>query len=128
MRLTDERRYWPQLLQQVADAAGEAAALKLVQELGGQKITVPRQPEGSKLAAKFGIETASGIVELYGGNAAYIPNLGQRLAASRKRFVLTNPQMSANALAHALGISSRQVEKLRASSRPDHRQPSLFEL
>lgn len=125
--MTDERRYWPQLLQQVADVAGEAAALKLVQELGGQKITVPLRPEASILAAKFGIETARVLVDHYGGNSAYIPNLGLRLAAMRKKFVLTHPHMSANHLAASLGISSRQVEKIRALSRPDHRQPNLFD-
>lgn len=122
----DRLRYWPQILQRIAREIGEDAALRLAGELGGQKINVPRVASGSALARDHGLALAEILVETYGGGTAYIPNLGLQLAAERRHFILTNPQLSANAIAAKLRISSRWVEKVRESARGDERQASLF--
>lgn len=119
-------RYWPELLREIAERVSPEAALKLAGKIGGQRISVPLKAGGSKLERDHGSAVASVIVDLHGGGVAAIPNFHAQLAHERKRFVLTNPQLSANECAKALGVTQRRVEQIRAEARPDPRQLDLL--
>ena len=130
--MADDFRGWPHLLREVAERVGKAEALKLVGDLGGQRITVPTRAERSALAEKIGLPVARVIVDLYGGGSTSIPLFAARraearLAAERRKHVLTHPHQTANDLANALGITSRRVEQIREADRAGKRQFSLFD-
>lgn len=131
-----DRSRWPELLREVAEALGDAAALRLVAECGGQRIYVPgdlsakNDPAGKasrrKFASRMGDDLAAYLIEFHGGDLLTVPNFAQRLAEERRKFVLRNGDLSANTIAARLKITSRRVEQIREDARDKPDQPSLF--
>lgn len=120
------RERWPRLLREIAQELGNDAALKLVAAYGGKMITIPRKAAGSTLEAKLGGDLAVLLVDLHGGDSIDIPNFAARLAAERRRFVLTNAHLSANDCAGRLGVTRQRILQIRREARPDPDQGDLF--
>ena len=121
------RERWPWLMQEVAEALGDDAALKLVSKYGGQLVSIPRKSSGSMIEDALGEDIAALLVDLRGGEAVEIPNFGARLPEERRRFILTHPDLSANDCAQRLGLTRRRVLQIRSETRADPRQFDLFE-
>lgn len=75
--------YLPGILREIADAAGEAAALQLAREMGGQEMKFSDRP-GSALARIVGDEAAVKIVKAMGRDKRTIPMAGLRGAGGRR--------------------------------------------
>ncbi|MFN3858402.1 MAG: helix-turn-helix domain-containing protein [Caulobacter sp.] len=78
----------PGLLGRIAEIAGEAAALNLARELGGQELKISGRP-GGKLARIVGDEAAAAIADAFGPEKITVPmahlrgQKGRRAAAAR---------------------------------------------
>ncbi|MEM6904920.1 MAG: hypothetical protein AAF568_03420 [Pseudomonadota bacterium] len=120
------RAVWPALLFEISIAVSPAAALRLADTLGGQRIYIPQIAKGSKLERQVGAEIAAHLAETHAGEMLVIPSFGAREAHERRQFVLQNPERSINDLARALGVSSRRIEQIRSEARDDPRQLDLF--
>ena len=126
--MTSRYDRWPSLLREVAETLGDQAALKLVAQLGGQRIVISKRAGETRLRDELlGVELAEYLERNFGGEYLRIPNFGARLADERRTIVLQNPNVSANDLAARLGITSRHVERIRAQANAASHQPSLFD-
>lgn len=102
-------------LAEIADAAGVAAALKLVQALGGREIKLSARPTG-KLAQIVGAEAAKAIVAAIGNEKIVVPmaNLrgqrGRREAAAR----LFESGLSVSKVAGAVDVHERTAFRIKA--------------
>jgi hypothetical protein len=106
----------PGVLAEFADTIGEAAALKLAQELGGTTIKLSDRPN-SVLAAVIGEELARALVAARSrGEAVVIPMAGQRGAGGRRAAVarMLSDGASANAAAKACDVHARTAKRVRA--------------
>ena len=63
----------PAHIQFLVDAVGEDAALAFIESTGGQRIYVPAQPLGSKLAALYGEEIAGALGARWPGEKYEVP-------------------------------------------------------
>lgn len=103
-------------LAEIADAAGTAAALKLVQALGGREIKLSARP-GGKLARIVGAEAAVAIVAALGSEKIVVPmahlkgQRGRREAAAR----MLSEGASASVVAGAVDVHERTVFRVKAS-------------
>ena len=109
---------------------GLAARLRLVANAGGQRRDIP-PPDfaaASRLAQEVGRDVTIWLAERFGRTALDIPSLhAQRArdAASQLRAAildagLTGSSRSANDIAHAFGVTSMWVRKLRAEMRSEY--------
>lgn len=105
----------PGILGEIADVAGEAAALNLARERGGTTMTFSGRPD-SELARIVGPEEAVRIAELFGGVIKYrIPmahlrgQRGRRMEAAR----LSEQGLSAPQIALQLDVHERTVFRVR---------------
>ncbi|MEO1473987.1 MAG: hypothetical protein AAFS03_08600 [Pseudomonadota bacterium] len=126
--MTVDRDSWPTLLKEVAEELDDAAAMHLVQRLGGQRLHIPAKPKNTRIEREVGEAIAAFLCRTRSGLYVEIPTFALKRAEERRRYVLQHPHLSANDLAKSLGITSRGVEKIRQRARDaDSKQPSLFD-
>ncbi len=105
------------LLTDVEEAFGPAAAARLAARLGGQRIWIPTTEEGrARLADLIGQEIADLLIERYGGIDIYIP---MNIAETRLRRERCIAEMAARGLgtrdiAARLGCTRRTVQRILA--------------
>lgn len=114
--MTDDLHGLPSVASAVASVLGRGAAMRLSEALGGQAVKVPKRAPRSALAKRVGVDIARVLAAEYGGLTISIPNLGGRSSAVRD-YVKTHPRESANAVARELGVTERQVRRVRARLR-----------
>jgi len=129
---TSSRRGWPQRLIEIADAIGDAAALRLVASFGGQRVYIAKHAAAGQLVADaIGVAEADALARRFGGEELEVP----RAAALRSRkAAILDTAGSSNVVARQLGVTERYVRMTRNAggagpdaSRPaDDRQGSLF--
>lgn len=107
----------PLVLGHVMRALGYDAALRLARALGGQVVYVPHHAAGSALEQRVGEDIARVMSAQWPGEPLRVPSFHARQAAERRKAVLMNEKKSVNVLARELGISTRQIHKIRASGR-----------
>lgn len=133
---TGAHHYLPAVLAEIADAAGLPAALAIADHCGGTKTHLPgRAPEGHWLVELVGREAADKICNHFrsrdGGVTLRIP-LGPKgfyNQARRRAEEMIEQGKSSRAIASALGIHQRSVERYRARAKDigkDSRQGRLF--
>lgn len=102
------------MIDRIETALGAQAAKRLLAAFGGTRITIPKTPDGSRLAQDAGADVAAWLCEQYPAQSIDIPQGGRRArAALRRETVAANPALSANELARRLGVSARYVRMLR---------------
>lgn len=103
---------FPAVLQQVADAAGPAAAIKLAKDHGGTRLYIPRAPTPkSVLSRSVGQEAAERIAAALGFGFVNVP-LGPRIWDRRVVAAvgeLLARKKSVPQIAWQLGITERTV-------------------
>lgn len=106
---------------------GQAAALHLLANAGGQCRAIPQKPDGSALAREVGLDVVSWLADRFGGTKLDIPTMrgrqqrddGSRLRAAILESGLTDPQRSANSIAAEFGVTKVWVTRLRAQMRAE---------
>ena len=123
----------PVSLLEIVEIIGEAAALALVKQYGGQRIRIPalvNATEDHPLAACIGLDTLRQLVGLDGGRWMYVPKCQRSLLEARDREIVTlySPpsNVSVNALAARYNLSYRRIEQILATTVMDDKQESLF--
>lgn len=103
---------------EIADAAGVAAALQLVRELGGREIKLSAKTDG-KLARIVGAEAARKIVAALGNEKITVPmahlrgQRGRREAAAR----MLDEGASISQVAGAVDVHERTVFRVKAETK-----------
>ncbi len=123
----------PELYERISAAPGlgEAAALRLVHDFGGQRIYVPRPDNidvDHALAVSLGLVAARAVADLIGSGHVIVP-MGP--AASEARTARAIRKMIAekvptNTIAKRAGVSRRCVERHRQRMRENEELPDLF--
>lgn len=123
----------PVNLLEIVEVIGEAAALRLVERFGGQRVRIPalsNAREEHPLAQCIGLERLQKLIGLDGGRWMYIPRCARGLRQQRDREIVTlySPpyNVSVNDLACRYNLSYRRVEQILGSTVVDDRQVSLF--
>lgn len=106
---------------------GQAAALRLLANAGGQRRDVPKRAKGSRLASEVGLPVVEWLAARFGGTAVDIPSFSARQKQDRAAELraavieagLTNPTRSANVIATEFGVTAAWVHKLRTELRRD---------
>nr|WP_298099731.1 hypothetical protein [uncultured Shinella sp.] len=123
-----DRAWMTPLLNQIADVAGERAALLLGTEKAGLQIYIPdRVPDDHWLAKLIGKDAARAIAAKWGTQHITIPVAmnGDRRKRATLIAQLIEKGYSNNAIVQMTGVSRRTVIEHR-SKRQDDRQGSLF--
>ena len=115
---------------------GQAAALRLLANAGGQRREIPKTLARSRLSQELGADVAAWLCERFGGMAVDIPSLHGRQrqdSASQLRAAileagLTDPTRSANDIATEHGVTAAWVHKLRSQMRADLAQGDQMQL
>lgn len=117
---------------------GQAAALRVIANCGGQRrsVPLPRNAANSALATEIGVSAAIWISARFGGEKVEFPSRYGRLSETRAALLradvldagLTNPVRSANDIAHEHGVTSRRVEQIRQELRNERRLPNELPL
>lgn len=113
---------------------GQAAALRLLANMGGQRRQIPKRARGSKLVEEVGAEIVVWLSGRFGGTKLDIPSARgreQQDRASRLRAALiedglTQPRRSANVIATEFGVTASYVHKLRAQLRREFDIEPMF--
>ncbi len=108
---------------------GQAAALRLFVNAGGQRRKIPKKPEGSRLAEEVGLEVVKWLSARFGGTDLDIPSYGARQRQARAAELraaildagLTEPNRSANVIATEFGVTAAWVHKLRTQMREEQK-------
>ena len=108
---------------------GQASALRVLANVGGQRRTIPLPANAAKsaLAQEIGPMAARWIADRLGGETVAFPSRTGRDASERAAQLradvleagLTHPSRSANDIAGAHGVTSRRVEQLRQELRAE---------
>lgn len=104
---------------------GQAAALRLLANAGGQRRVVPKRASGSRLVTEVGIDVVEWLSARFGGTAVDIPSYEARRRQDRAAELraaildagLTAPTRSANLIAAEFGVTAAWVHKLRTQMR-----------
>ena len=108
----DYRDLLPDLLAEVAQAAGLRAALKLRKDLGGTAVHIARQPRaGTLLVDTIGLAAARHLGTLYGGETIIIPK-GQRQQAALVRHLLGRG-LKVQEVARLVGLHAHSVRRIK---------------
>lgn len=106
------------VLSVAARVAGEAAARRLVEHLGGSRVYVPANPRpGSGLLVKaVGLEAARALAREWGNTTILVPlGVGFDQASRRRRIAnMLAAGKSVQAIARDLKVHERTVERLKA--------------
>lgn len=105
----------PGILGEIADVAGEVAALKLAQARGGTEMKISGRAGGA-LAQIVGDEAAAKIAELLGPQKYAIPMASLRGRAARQAALaqaMANPDMSSNTAALQHDVHERTARRAR---------------
>lgn len=126
----------PAVLQEIADVAGEAAALKIVAQVGGTRAGFPKSiRDDNWLVLCVGRDAAAKIIERFGGDTCDIPLLDNGCYSKLRRNVATQIHKlhlegaSSKRIAREVGVTQRTIFRHRRSHRggnPDDSQGSLF--
>lgn len=102
-------------LNELIEAVGEDAALKLIRAFGGTRLYVPHSPEANDLlASTIGYYAATRLARIYGGDRVDVPNPPPR----RIRIMqLRASGMSVDAIARELRCTRRRVFQVLAEAR-----------
>jgi hypothetical protein len=116
----------PEVLAEVARAAGLEAALNLASHLGGSRVYVAARPRKRNLLVKaVGIEAASKIASIYGGENIRVPQgpAADGVEKTRKIVERLKAGASVDSICRDLRVDRRTVQrhkaKLRASDQAD---------
>lgn len=109
-------------------ALGQAAALRLLANAGGQRRAIPKRAVGSRLELELGPEISAWLSARFGGTELDIPSLRGRQVQDRAAELraaileagLTEPARSANVIAAQYGVTTMWVRKLRAQMRVEY--------
>ncbi|WP_339860424.1 helix-turn-helix domain-containing protein [Thalassospira alkalitolerans] len=113
-------QHFPHGLTQIAESAGDEAALKIALERGGSRLRIPQKAEGSILEKIVGIDAARKIVKDLADERIEIP-LAKKIVAAW----LHDQGWSQEAIAVKLKISRRTVQYWQTGTTPT-RQSDLF--
>ncbi len=123
----------PVNLLEIIEVIGEAAALKLVEEFGGQRIRIPalsNATEDHPLAQCIGQDALRRLIGLDGGRWMYVAKCARGLREQRDREIvrLYGPpnDVPVNELARQYNLSYRRIEQILGCTVVDDRQVSLF--
>lgn len=111
-----EGRHLPGVLGEIAEVAGEAAAVKIALRWGGQHFYFPRArtigllPETHAFVNEVGRRAARALAKHYDGEVVYIPRARKKMAA-----VLLKRGNHPSEVARQLGVTHRSVERYAAS-------------
>lgn len=122
------------LFEEMVTVIGLAAAVKLVEARGGQRIFVPRKvPAGHWLAELLGLTKANQLAQHFnhqGGNHIDLPAAARLHQAQRNAMIakMAAEKKSANEIAAAANITRRHVFRLvdRINAEPTDNQPDFF--
>lgn len=106
----------PEVLQRIAQCAGEGTAMTLAKAYGGIRINIPKTVAGSTLAKTVGLAAAEKIVKELGHGQCLIPMGPARGEAARRevaRRVFRNDGTTVEA-ALAAGVSERTAWRIKA--------------
>jgi DNA-binding NarL/FixJ family response regulator len=116
------------LLNSIADAAGERAAVILAREKGGQQIYVPERVTADHwLVALLGIDAATALAAAFGSRKIVIPIalMGDQRRRAAAIAELLDKGYSINAIVRITGVSRTTVRE-HARRKRDDRQGCLF--
>ena len=105
----------------IADMMGTAFRDRVMACLGGTTLRVPRSKaaltDDHELVSALGREDAEEMVELVGAEMFYIPRGPQKSDRHMVVYEASRAGKTTNQIARDLGISDRQVRRLRAKAR-----------
>lgn len=122
----------PGLLREIAEIAGEAAALRVAQARGGTRAYIPRPENLSAthwLVQALGLEPARELASIYQGEHLDIPlgpHAGNQAAITAAITRGLAEGRSAADIARAVGVTERTVTNHRARQQRRQQQYSLF--
>ena len=104
---------------------GQAAALRLIANLGGQRRDIPLEADGSVLSDEVGIDIVRWLARRFGGTKLSIPSARGREQQDRANQLraaileggLFHPRRTANDIAVEFGVTSDWVRILRGRMR-----------
>lgn len=111
------RRGWPKALVVIADAIGDDAALKLIDDMGGTRLRIPSHPRpNSLLSVTLGHAMAQALAEVLAGTDVDIPSAAR--LRSKKSSILSaiNAGGTTRDIARAHGVTMRYVRQLKADA------------
>lgn len=123
--MTDEAL--PRSLRQIAELTSLEVALKLVAQLGGTEVYVPKQPtKSSRLARCVGVDAARRIAELHGGDRLAVPLATAAVRARRDDAIrrLLDDGLSVPEAARRAGVSRRTIHRIK-NRKPHRPKPRL---
>lgn len=115
----------PGVLGEIAEVAGDAAALKLARALGGTEIKLSAR-KGGKLARIVGLDQAKAIVEAMGPEKITVPMAGMRGARGRREHAARLMRDGASSTQAALACDIHERTARRIRQRPQAPAP-LFD-
>jgi hypothetical protein len=117
---------FPGILGQIADAIGKDSARALAMALGGQRVSIAKNPGPSNpIAAVVGVEAAKVIANEIGWGEVALP-LGPASRPARIKAMLAQG-LSHNRIAAEIGCTVRTVEYHAQQKRQHNGQPDLFD-
>ena len=125
--MSESRPYLPGPLGEIADVAGETAALKLAAARGGTVFYIPMEAAGSQLADIVGEAAARKIIQTIGAGRIRLPAGSARCEGWRRAEVrrLIEDGASPRKAALKAGVSQRTAERIAASMKVDDGQAEL---
>ena len=111
----------PGTLRQIADSAGDEAALTIAMERGGSRLEIPKKAEGSLLETLVGIDAARAIVNDLAGERFDVP-----LAKRALNAWLRAKGWPQSRRAVALKAGARTIKYWDADAMQSIRQGNLF--
>ena len=135
---------WPAQMVEMADHIGPLATLRLIDQLGGQQVRVPLDPERSPFRDVLSPSLVRTMAQIYGGNELELPVARPALTEARRASVLASvikKDITVREAARILGTArtyvsylinrsteGRGAEPLRRPRHGDDRQIELFKV
>ncbi len=107
------------MLDELIEAIGEPAALKLVESFGGVRVYVPQMPEPEDVLSQLiGTEATLKLAQIYGGERLELPHPNSRRG---KILSLRRMGLSVDSIALQAGCTRRRVFQVLAEERKAYR-------